>query len=65
MKELGFNWDRDPFLSSYCHEQGQGRRVGGKLTNEVIRGITGFWVSRVDSIHLIRLHVLCKRQGKG
>lgn len=65
VKELEFNWDRVPFLSSHCHEQGQGRRVEGELTNEVIRGITGFWVSRVDSINLIWFHVLCNRQGKG
>lgn len=35
----------------------------GELTNEVIRGITGFWVGRVDSIHLIRFDILCNGQG--
>lgn len=34
------------------------------LTNEVIRGVTGFWVGRVDSINLIRFHILCKKHTR-
>lgn len=65
MMEPELNWDRDPFLSShYSDEQDKNRTVEGKLTDEVIRGITGFWVGRVDSINLIRLHILCNRQGR-
>lgn len=39
--------------------------MAGELTNEVVRGITGFWVSGVDSIHLIGFHILCNTTGSG
>lgn len=35
-----------------------------QITNEVIRGIAGFWIGRVDSINLIRFHILCNGQGR-
>ena len=35
-----------------------------ELTNEVIRGIAGLWVGRVDSINLVWLHILCNRPGR-
>lgn len=34
------------------------------LTDEVIRGVTGFWVGRVGSINLIWFHILCKKQTR-
>lgn len=63
MKEPEIIWDRNPFLGSHHSKQNE-RRVGDELTNEVIRGIAGFWIGRVDSIHLIWFHVLCNRQGR-
>ena len=62
----GLRWPRtgDPFLSSRDNEQKVGRRAGGELTNEVIRGIAGLGVRRVDSINLVWLHILCNRQGR-
>lgn len=50
-----------PFLAP-CHKEPRDRRrVEEALTNEVIRGITGFWIGRVDSINLIWFHILCKK----
>lgn len=62
MKEPEVTWDRNPFLGSHYSKQNE-RRAEDELTNEVIRRIAGFWIGRVDSIHLIWFHILCNRQG--
>lgn len=64
MKEFKINQDRNFFLSFYYNEYNEERREEDEFINEVIRGITGFWIGGVDFINWIWFDIFCNRQGR-
>lgn len=50
-------------LSTVRNKEKEGKlRV--ELTDEIIRGIAGFWIHGVDSINLTWFHILCNIEGR-